>query len=321
MWKSACLGLCGLALSAAPAMALDTKLPASCKPVKPEIDISKIERKIQLPQESTYKAMQKAQDPIGREAYDEALAILLPVIERNEDRAYDNAWVRTQVSFIYASKKQWNKAIEHSRAALSKNILSATQELQIRNNMMYFYLAAENYAKALEAALEYFKYAPSPTADNLALLASVYFEAGKKREAVCPLHQAINMSKDVKKSWYDFFYSLHAELQDFEGWIVVAPRRVVVMHTTRAPVETRQVNITVETLQAPSSGGPWHLGSDALQDEIVIERHNRQAAGGPFSLAPEQSIECPDPTECCHPVCSLRENPPIEPHGLDEHRK
>ncbi|QGX38935.1 hypothetical protein [Permianibacter aggregans] len=217
MWKSACLGLCGLALSAAPAMALDTKLSASCKPVKPEIDISKIERKIQLPQESTYKAMQKAQDPIGREAYDEALAILLPVIERNEDRAYDNAWVRTQVSFIYASKKQWNKAIEHSRAALSKNILSATQELQIRNNMMYFYLAAENYAKALEAALEYFKYAPSPTADNLALLASVYFEAGKKREAVCPLHQAINMSKDVKKSWYDFFYSLHAELQDFEG--------------------------------------------------------------------------------------------------------
>ena len=217
MWKGACLGVCGLLLPVTSTFAVQTKLTASCKPIKPQVDITQSKRKIQLPQESTYKAMQKSQDPIGREAYDEALAILLPVIERTDSRPYDNAWVRTQVSFIYASKKQWNKAIEHSRAAIAHEVLTETQELQIRNNMMYFYLADENHAKALEAALDYFKYAPSPSADNFALLASVFFAADKKREAVCPMKQAMDMTDTPKKSWYDFMYGLHAELNDFEG--------------------------------------------------------------------------------------------------------
>ena len=197
--------------------AVQTKLTSACKPFKPQIDISKIERKTQLLQEQTYKVMSKVQEPIGREAYDEAIAMLMPFIEKTENKPYDNALVRQQISNLYASKKDWAKALQHAKASLEKEVLPASQELQLRNNIMYFYMAAENYSKALEAAVDYFKYAPEPSADNFATFAYVHHQAGKVKESLCPMNQAMEMSKDVKKTWYDFLYSVHAELDDFEG--------------------------------------------------------------------------------------------------------
>jgi tetratricopeptide (TPR) repeat protein len=201
--------------------AFDTRYTANCKPLSPQIDPNKEKRKLGLTDEYVYKQMQKAQDPLGREAFDEALAILLPLIERTENKAYENAWVRMQISFVYANKKAWAKAIEQAKAAIDKQALQDTQELQLRQNLVYFYMSADNNAKALEAALDYFKHAPDAKPDMYVLLGSLYFQLNRYQDAVCPTYIAITKAAAPKKPWLQMLASAHMELKDLEGTGVI----------------------------------------------------------------------------------------------------
>ena len=209
------------AISSQAEAAFDTRYTANCKPIAPQIDPNKEKRKLGLTDEYVYKQMQKAQDPLGREAFDEALAILLPLIERTEGKAYENAWVRMQISFVYANKKAWAKAIEQAKLAIDKQALQDTQELQLRQNLVYFYLSAENNAKALEAALEYFKSAPDAKPDMYVLLGSIYFQLNRYQDAICPTYVAISKSASPKKQWLQMLASAHLELKDLEGTGVI----------------------------------------------------------------------------------------------------
>ncbi|MFZ5842928.1 MAG: tetratricopeptide repeat protein [Pseudomonadota bacterium] len=201
---------------------IQTRYTANCKPLSPEaVDPNKQKSKLGLTDEYVYKQMQKAQEPLGREAHDEALAIVLPLIERTQNKAYENAWVRMQVAFIYAQKKAWSKAIEHAREAIARQALQDSQELQLRQNLVYFYMSAENTAKALEAALEYFKHAAAPKPDMYALLSSLYFQAGKHQDAICPAYLAVTRSPTVKKPWLQLLAAAHLEIKDLDGTAVV----------------------------------------------------------------------------------------------------
>ena len=212
------IGFLGLAaISGQVEAAFDTRYTANCKPFTPQIDPNKEKRKLGLTDEYVYKQMQKAQEPLGREAYDEALAMLLPLLERTEGKAYENAWVRMQISFVYANKKAWAKAIEQAKLAIDKQALQDAQELQLRQNLVFFYLSSENNAKALEAALDYFKNAPDAKPDMYILLGSIYFQLNRYQDAICPTHVAINKSPAPKKQWLQMLASAHMELKDLDG--------------------------------------------------------------------------------------------------------
>lgn len=199
------------------AASLETRYTASCKPLTSQLDPNREKRKLSLTDEYVYKQMQKAQEPLGKEAFDEALAILLPLIERTENKPYENAWVRMQISFIYANKKAWAKAIEQAKLAIDKQALQEVQELQLRQNLVYFYMSAENNAKALEAALDYFKYAPEAKPDMYILLGSIYFQLNRYQDAICPTYVAITKSSAPKKPWFQMLASAHLELKDLDG--------------------------------------------------------------------------------------------------------
>lgn len=92
------LGLC----MATTAVAFETKYTTNCKPLAPEqADPNAPKRKLQLPSESTYKALSKIQDPIGKNQYDEAIQILQPLLERSLSE-YDRATVQHNLAFLYA---------------------------------------------------------------------------------------------------------------------------------------------------------------------------------------------------------------------------
>lgn len=218
----ACAFLTTLLLSGESVADIQTRYTGSCKPLSPDVaEGTKEKRKLGLTDEHVYKQMQKAQEPLGREAHDEALAIVLPLIERTESKAYENAWVRMQVAFIYAQKKSWAKAIEHAKIAIERQSLQETQELQLRQNLVYFYMSAENTGKAIEAALDYFKHAVAPKPDMYALLASLYTEANRPQDAICPAYLAVTRSPTAKKPWLQLLAAAHMELKDLEGTGVV----------------------------------------------------------------------------------------------------
>lgn len=199
---------------------IETRYTGSCKAIVP-LPEDKEKRKLGVTDEYVYKQMQKAQEPLGREAHDEALAIVLPLIERTESKAYENAWVRMQVAFIYAQKKSWAKAIEHAKAAIERHALQDAQELQLRQNLIYFYMSADHNAKAVEAALDYFKYAQTPKPEMYVLLGSLYFQLNRYQDAICPTYLAVSKAPAPKKAWLQLLASSHFELKDLEGTAVV----------------------------------------------------------------------------------------------------
>lgn len=223
----ACAFLGAVLASGEIAADIQTRYTGNCKPLSPDVaDASKEKRKLGLTDEYVYKQMQKAQEPLGREAHDEALAIVLPLVERTDSKPYENAWVRMQVAFIYAQKKAWAKAIEHAKAAIERQSLQDSQELQLRQNLIYFYMSAENNAKAIEAAQEYFKHAVSPKPDMYAMLGSLYFQANRHQEAICPAYLAVTRSTTAKKPWLQLLAAAHLELKDFEGTAAVLKEAV-----------------------------------------------------------------------------------------------
>ncbi len=219
---AALLSMFGFSVAAVNAADLETKYTANCKPLAPEQpDPNRPKRPIKLPSESTYKALSKIQDPIGKNQYDEAIGILAPLLERNLSD-YDRASIQHNLAFLYAQKQQWNKAIEAEGAAVASGEMQEQQELQARQNMVFFYSATENLAKTLEALKSYFDNAWAVKPDMYLMLGSVYAQMNKFQDAICPTYIAITKHPQPKESWYSILLASHYELKDFDGAIVVA---------------------------------------------------------------------------------------------------
>ena len=220
--KAALLSVLGLSLVATSATALDTKYTTNCKPLAPEQpDPNREKRKMQLPSESTYKALSKVQDPIGKNQYDEAIQILAPLLERNLSE-YDRATIQHNLAYLYAQKQQWNKAIEAEGVAINSGTMQEQQELQARQNLVFFYNATDNLAKTLEALKSYFDNAWGVKPDMYLMLGSIYAQMNKFQESICPTYIAINKHLQPKESWYSILLAAHYELKDFDGAIVIA---------------------------------------------------------------------------------------------------
>lgn len=220
--NAALLSVFGFCVAATSVSAFETKYTTNCKPLAPEQpDPNREKRKLQLPSESTYKALSKIQDPIGKNQYDEAIQILTPLLERSLSE-YDRATVQHNLAFLYAQKQQWSKAIEAEAASINSGQMQEQQELQARQNLVFFYNATDNLAKTLEALKSYFDNAYAVKPDMYLMLGSVYAQMGKFQESICPTYIAINKHPQPKESWYSILIAAHYELKDLDGSTVVA---------------------------------------------------------------------------------------------------
>jgi predicted Zn-dependent protease len=164
--------------------------------------------------ESTYKRMERIQDQIakGDNAGAEAKLIELKEQARGD---YEKAIVLQTLAFVYATQNKNGPAVKAFEEALAQNALPQQVHEQMMFNISQIYLQDDKIDKSMEMLNAYLAESCNPLPDAHVMLASVYAEKKRFRDALKQVDLALVKSKAPKEGWLQVKLALHYELKEF----------------------------------------------------------------------------------------------------------
>lgn len=147
-----------------------------------------------------YEKLQAAQQAIEAKDFDEGFKIIGELKNRKKPlNDYELANVLNLEAFVYYSQENYPKALEAYKGIIKLKEAPEGTIVQARYSVAQLYFVTEQYAKGVEALLEWFKVTPNPTANAYVLLAQGYYQTKKYNLALKNIDTAIKMYKDKGK--------------------------------------------------------------------------------------------------------------------------
>ena len=215
--KLIAVALVGLGF-ALPASAVPiTDLTKSCKPL-----INK-NQKIEKPPlrgmpERVHKRVTKALEHLANDEYAEGIAGLQVVLEKAKDD-YIRSVVSMNIASAYAQQSDYKSALPHFQNALKfgEGNLDQARLQGLRQNVASLMYSIGKKDEALKLMNEWMRKSIKDDPKAYVLLAVIYAESGKYREAVCPAYWAVKTQKKPKSQFYQLLLVSHYELKDMVG--------------------------------------------------------------------------------------------------------
>ena len=184
--------------------------------MSPPADAQKKERKATgTLSESTYRQLERIHDLIGKNRNGEALEKVNGLMERTAND-YEKAILHQTAAFIFVSQNNYKGAIKSFETALQLDALPQQPYEQMMFNLAQLYFQDNQTDRAIQKLEQYFSEATlPPPADAHILLASVYADRKRFREALPQVDQALAKVKEPKESWLQLKLALHFELKQF----------------------------------------------------------------------------------------------------------
>ncbi|MCW8877658.1 MAG: hypothetical protein OQK51_11430 [Kangiellaceae bacterium] len=210
------LGL-SVSLGASAASVSTTSITKSCKPL---IDKNKElpQVKIQGLTERVHKRLTRAQEMMAESRYTEAYEVLgnLANTARSD---YVKATAYLNLAYAYAQNNDQNGSLPHFQNALKfgQGNLPNDRMQNIRMNVSGLLYGLGNKKEALKVILAWMDNSIVDDAGAYYMLAAMYAENAKMRDAACPAHFAITSGKEPKKNHYQMLMAIHWELNDVPG--------------------------------------------------------------------------------------------------------
>ncbi len=165
--------------------------------------------------ESTYRQLERIHDLIGKNRNAEALEKVSALMERTSND-YEKALLQQTAAFIYVSQNNYKGAIQAFETALQLDALPQQPYEQMLFNVAQLYFQDNQTDKAIQRLEQYFAEATlPPPADAHILLASVYADRKRFRDALPQVDLALSKVKEPKESWLQLKLALHFELKQF----------------------------------------------------------------------------------------------------------
>ena len=208
---------------------IDTKYTKNCKALGLKKTPKGEKRRTFALKPANFRRMERINEAMTEDRYDEAQVMLIELIEKAADRPYDLAKAKEYLGYVYLQKVQYETAIRYFREVIDAKILPVRNEQSLIRNVAGLYLAIEPAQpdKAMGIIEQWFKTAVKPKASDYVLLGQAAVLGKMYDKSICPLRVAINIGKRPKKSWYDILVAAHFELNDFEGAAVLAKERLI----------------------------------------------------------------------------------------------
>ena len=187
------------------------------------------QRRASALQPANFRRLERAQEAMQNELWDDALVVLNDLATRAASRPYDLAKTNEYIGYVHLSKGDYETAIGFFEKAINAKVLPEQSEQSLIRNVAGLYLAIEppQPEKALQIIRTWFKTAVNPKPKDYELLGQAAVMGKLYKESICPMRMAINLAEEPKKSWYDILVAAHYELKNFEGAAIVAKERLI----------------------------------------------------------------------------------------------
>jgi tetratricopeptide (TPR) repeat protein len=226
MIKLVAVALLGFAFTLPATAAPMTELTKKCKPL---IDKNqKLERPpLRGMPEKIHKRVTRALELVANDQYAEGIEGLKSVLESSSDD-YIKSVVSMNVASAYAQQNNYKASLPYFEDALKygEGNLDHDRLQALRQNVASLFYSIGKKQEALEVIQTWIKKSIKDDPKSYVLLAVIYAEMGKYRDAVCPAYYAVETQSTPNKQYYSLLLVSHYELKDIVGSAVILKEMV-----------------------------------------------------------------------------------------------
>ena len=176
-------------------------------------------KQAQAVSKEVYDRIQKAQEEIDAENYNEGLRLLEALKTRKGISEYELQNVLNYIGFIHYNLDD----IDAAMAAYQEMINIPSIEPQIKKNTIYtmaqFSMMQEKYNQALRYLDQFFTLETNPSPDNYILLAQNLYQVNRYPDMIEPIETAISEAQrrelEVKEDWYVLLNFAYFQQEDY----------------------------------------------------------------------------------------------------------
>lgn len=230
-----------------PVLAAQALLPTVMAPVA-DITLGTVQaqdKKDQKPAQKTkrtqalnnkvYEKLQKAQEAIEAKNYAEAVSILdaMKNSEKKPLNDYELSNVLNLYAFVYYSKEDYPSALKAYKEITELAEAPDGTKVAALYSLAQLYFVTENFPKAVDSLLEWFKVAPeaSKGANQYVLLGQGYYQLKNFDKALFNVNKAVDMYKSKgkvpKENWYGLQRFLYYEKNNYKKVVEILDELLV----------------------------------------------------------------------------------------------
>jgi len=176
--------------------------------------------------ESTYKALNNAQELMAKDKLNEAEAKLKSLLNKDSNGAYDKAIIQQTLGYLYSSREAYGQASRYFKLALDSGALPEKVSHDLRYNLAQLLLAESKFKAGITLLEQWMKKEPSPATSAYVLLASANYQVNNYQKTINAIQVAIKRDKKAQESWYQMLLSAHLELKQYKSAIKVLEKLI-----------------------------------------------------------------------------------------------
>lgn len=165
-----------------------------------------------------YEQLAEAQVHIEAKEYDQALELLTDMEEQGGKRAlnsYELANLYNLFAFVHYSREDFQGALRAYRKVVEQPDIPLAMEINTRYTIAQLYFVMEDWKRGIDALKDWFKVAPTPSAQAYILLGQGYYQLKDYDNSLKNTLIAVNMYKEKgkipKEQWYSLLRFLYFE--------------------------------------------------------------------------------------------------------------
>lgn len=177
--------------------------------------------------ETTYKALESAQEQMDNKNFSAAERALRSLLDDTDDDSYDEAMVLQTLGYLYTETENYPRAIETFRQTLATDALPEDMTHNLRYNLAQLLISEEQFNEGIEVLQRWLQDDDSPPDNAYLLLATAQYQVKQFTNTVRTLRTLISRASAPKESWYRLMLSAHLEMNQSQQAIDVLETLIV----------------------------------------------------------------------------------------------
>lgn len=166
-------------------------------------------RKSEVLGKAAFEKIEQAQNLLGEDKHQEAVAVLQGLIDSSKYKPYEKAVALQTMGFVYADKGDYARTMQLFERAIATGDLPPRIVNDLTYNLAQLNLAEGKNQKALDLLNRWFATVEGePAADAYGLLAQIHMIMENYPKAEVAIRKALSKSEEPKKTWIRILASI-----------------------------------------------------------------------------------------------------------------